>query len=110
MEGTAGSLSSMPAYVRSPVSAQISRFINQDIDLTQGGFVNRLLRARLIYSYSPQLALIGLLQWNSNTGEVNINVRLNFIHRPGSDLFLVFNETSPDRTGVKRSERPVHCS
>ena len=67
-------------------------FINQDIDLPQGNFVNHLLRARLTYSYSPQLSLISLIQWNSNTGEVDINVRLNFIHRPGSDLFLVYNE------------------
>ena len=86
----------------SSFSTDIS-FINQDIDLTQGGFVNRLLRARLIYSYSPQLALIGLLQWNSNTGEVNINVRLNFIHRPGSDLFLVFNE----RRQIERESKGV---
>ena len=35
---------------------------------------------------------MSLIQWNSDTDEVNINLMLNFIHRPGSDLFIVYNE------------------
>ena len=67
-------------------------FVNNDIDLPQGDFVNHLLRTKLTYSFSTRLALMSLIQWNSDTGEVDINMRLNFIHSPGSDLYIVYNE------------------
>ena len=66
--------------------------IYNDVELPQGDFINHLLQSRLIYSFSTQLSLMSLLQWNSDTDEVNANIRLHFIYRPGSDLFLVYNE------------------
>lgn len=63
-----------------------------DVDLPQGDFANHVLRARINYNFSTRLALMSLIQWNSDTDEVNINLRFNFIHRPGSDLFIVYNE------------------
>ncbi|MDH5406394.1 MAG: hypothetical protein OEX80_07630, partial [Candidatus Aminicenantes bacterium] len=51
-----------------------------------------LLRARMIYNFSTRLALMSLIQWNGDTDEVDVNIRLNFIHKPGSDLFIVYNE------------------
>jgi len=63
-----------------------------DIDLPQGAFTNHVLRGRLIYNFSTRLALMSLIQWNSNTDEVNMNIRLSYIHRPGSHLFIVYNE------------------
>ena len=35
---------------------------------------------------------MSLVQWNGDTDEVNMNIRLNFIHKPGSDLFVVYSE------------------
>jgi hypothetical protein len=66
--------------------------VYNDIDLPQGDFINHLLQGRMIYSYSKKLSLMGLVQWNSETHEVNTNYRMHFIYRPGSDLFLVYNE------------------
>jgi len=66
--------------------------IYNDVELPQGNFINHLLQSRLIYSFSTQLSLMSLIQWNSDTDEINANVRLHFIYRPGSDLFLVYNE------------------
>lgn len=79
-------------------------FIYNDIHLRQGSFANHLLRARFTYNFSTRLALMSLIQWNSETNEVNINMRLNFIHTPGSDLFIVYNErrlVEGLETGVK---------
>lgn len=46
--------------------------------------------------FSAQHLLIGpdatLAQYNSFDRALTANVRINFIHRPGSDLFLVINE------------------
>lgn len=69
-------------------------FVYNDVDLPQGDFVNHLLRASLNYNFSTRLALMSFIQWNSDTDEVNINIRLNLIHTPGSDLFIVYNERS----------------
>jgi hypothetical protein len=33
------------------------------------------------------------MQYNSEENELSSNLRLNFIHRPGSDLFIVYNES-----------------
>jgi hypothetical protein len=72
-------------------NSEISLIYN-DIELPQGDFANHLLRARIGYNFSTRLALMSLIQWNSDTDEVNINMRLNFIHKPGSDLYVVYNE------------------
>ncbi len=66
--------------------------VYNDIDLPQGDFINHLLQGRMIYSYSKKLSLMGLVQWNSDTDEVNSNFRLHYIYRPGSDIYLVYNE------------------
>jgi hypothetical protein len=34
----------------------------------------------------------GLFQYNADTQQVTSNVRLNLIHRPLSDLFVVYND------------------
>jgi hypothetical protein len=67
-------------------------FTLNDIALPQGDFTNHLLSARLSYSFSTRLALMSLVQWNSDVDRVDVNMRLNYIHRPGSDLFVVYNE------------------
>ena len=33
-----------------------------------------------------------LTQYNSLTGDVTNSVRFNFIYRPGSDLYIVYND------------------
>jgi hypothetical protein len=35
---------------------------------------------------------MSLIQWNSDTGEVSANIRLDFIHTLGSDLYVVYND------------------
>jgi len=67
-------------------------FVHNDIDLVQGKFKNHVLRTRIIYNFSTRLALMGLIQWNSDTGEFSTNIRLDFIHTLGSNLYIVYNE------------------
>ena len=35
---------------------------------------------------------MSLMQWNSEDGDFRMNMRLHFIYRLGSVLFLVYNE------------------
>jgi hypothetical protein len=47
---------------------------------------------RFAYSFSTQLFAKLFAQWNSNDNVVSTNFLLNYIYRPGSDFYLVFNQ------------------
>ena len=55
-------------------------------------FTTKLVAVRTAYSFSTNMFLDSLLQYNSDVRQFNANVRFNIIHRPLSDLFVVFNE------------------
>ncbi|HSM06704.1 MAG TPA: DUF5916 domain-containing protein [Longimicrobiales bacterium] len=63
-----------------------------DVDLPNGSFVADIYSFRATWAASTRLVTNARIQYNRLTGEVFTNVRLNFIHTPGSDLFLVFTE------------------
>ena len=62
------------------------------LQLQQGDFSSRLVNTRLEYSFSTQMFLSALIQYNSDLHEVSTNLRFNLIHRPLSDIFIVYNE------------------
>ena len=47
---------------------------------------------RVDYTFSPRMTIRSLTQYNSGTHEISNNIRFNFIYRPGSDLYVVYNE------------------
>ena len=55
-------------------------------------FTTNLVTARTAYSFSTNMFLDSLLQYNTDVKQFNANVRFNVIHRPLSDLFFVYNE------------------
>jgi hypothetical protein len=57
-----------------------------------GDFDVQLVSLRAGYAFTTRLSLNTLAQYNSLSRDVSVNARLNFIYRPGSDLFLVLNE------------------
>lgn len=61
-------------------------------DLPNGVFDVHLVSLRANYTFNTRVALNSLVQYNSLARTVSANVRLNVIHRPGSDIFLVLNE------------------
>ena len=52
----------------------------------------QLWRARLTYTHNAYLSLSAFLQYNSSSGDAILNLRLRWIHRNDSDLFIVYNE------------------
>ncbi len=64
----------------------------EDVDLPSGDFRTTLVTTRLNYSFTPQMFLDALIQYNSTVKEIASNIRFNFIYKPLSDLFLVYNE------------------
>jgi hypothetical protein len=46
---------------------------------------------RLDYAISPKMTVRSLSQYNSSTRQFSSSVRYNFIFRPGSDLYVVYD-------------------
>jgi hypothetical protein len=72
---------------------------NQKFDAT-------LFTARATYSFSTNMFLDALTQYDATIRQFNANVRFNVIHHPLSDVFIVYNEqrfTTPDAPVVGRS-------
>jgi hypothetical protein len=55
-------------------------------------FVTALYTMRGNYSFSTNMYLDALVQYNADIKQMNTNVRFNLLHRPLSDLFIVYNE------------------
>ena len=70
------------------------------IDLGSGPFSAEAYSGRVEYAYSTTLFGSGFVQYNGVTEELITNVRLNYIHAPLSDLFLVYTERRDTRTGT----------
>jgi hypothetical protein len=62
------------------------------IDLPNGSFMTNLLGSRVTYTMTPQMFVSALLQYNTSTNRVSTNMRLRWEYRPGSELFVVYNE------------------
>jgi hypothetical protein len=71
-------------------------FEHHRVDLPGGSFTADIASVRAVYAFSSRLVASGLLQRNSLDGKIVTNLRLNFIHHPGSDLFVVFNDERRD--------------
>ena len=81
------------------VSAQYQ--LNQIVDLPTAYFTDgqprpvyvNLFRGRLDYSFTTGLFAKLFAQWNTETDVVSTNFLINYIYRPGSDFYFVFNQT-----------------
>jgi hypothetical protein len=62
------------------------------VNLTQGAFTARLIGSRVTYTMTRRMFVSALLQYNSSNNTVASNVRLRWEYRPGSELFVVYNE------------------
>lgn len=79
-------------------NASVNLQIN-DIDLAAGSYISKLLASRVNYNFNTRMFLNALVQYNTDTRQVSSNLRFNFIHRPLSDFFLVYNERRIDGSG-----------
>jgi hypothetical protein len=75
-----------------PHVTALGSFAYSDVELPNGDFVSRVGSLRVSYAFSTRVFLHGLFQYNSLDNRVSANIRFNWIHRPGSDLYVVLNE------------------
>ena len=62
------------------------------VELPAGDFNANVLSARINYSFSTTLFAKLFAQLNDDSDLVSMNFLLNYIYRPGSNFFLVFNQ------------------
>ena len=70
--------------------ASLSRSI---VRLPEGSFTADLVGLRLDWSFNPRMFLNAFVQYNGEADTWLSNVRYNLIHRPLSDIYIVWNET-----------------
>ena len=62
------------------------------VRLPEGNFNIQVLSNRLIYSFSTDFYVKLFAQWNNDTEQANVNILLNYRFRPGSDIYVVFDQ------------------
>jgi hypothetical protein len=67
------------------------------VDLVQGAFTTHLAGTRVTYTMTPLMFTSALVQYNSGSNSVSVNARLRWEYRPGSELFVVYNEQRDTR-------------
>ena len=62
------------------------------VTLPEGRSTTHLAGTRVVYTVTPTMFASALVQYNTGVNAVSANVRLRWEYRPGSELFVVFNE------------------
>ena len=52
-----------------------------------------LVTSRVTYTLTPRMFFGGLIQYNSSNSSLGTNLRLRWEYQPGSELFVVYNDT-----------------
>ena len=94
--GTLISLGGTVTAAPSPKLAFTLGFTRNDVEVPEGEFTADVSSLRATWSWSTRLSTNALVQYNSLDRDFSVNLRFNFIHRPGSDLFIVFTENRGD--------------
>ncbi|HQZ16598.1 MAG TPA: DUF5916 domain-containing protein [Vicinamibacteria bacterium] len=94
-----------PSY-RFYVQAGLSR-TRVDLDPQDTHYVQDLLTVRANYSFNRNIFLDALIQYDSEQKLRNTNIRFNFIHRPLSDLYVVYNEQFFDTPEAPKAGRSL---
>jgi hypothetical protein len=76
------------------------RYDFNHITLPDNSFNANVFSGRVNYSFSTTLFAKLFAQWNGDSDVTSANFLLNYIYHPGSNLFLVFNQTY-DSSGEK---------
>lgn len=65
------------------------------------------MSGRFELAVRADIMLLPLLQYNPDTRQLSTNVRFNWIPKPGSDSFIVYNELDEWRSGFQVRNRSL---
>ena len=73
--------------------------LDDKITLSETEFDANAFGGRVGYSFSTTLFTKLFAQWSTDTDVISANFLVNYIYRPGSDFYLVFNQNYDTRDG-----------
>ena len=76
-----------------------------DLPIAGGDFDIGLTRLRLSYSFTPQMLLQALIQYNDEQEVLSMNVRFSLLRTANSGLFVVYNEFDEQYAGAPPTGR-----
>jgi hypothetical protein len=91
-------------FVRSETTTELT-----GVTLSAGDFTSRVYRERLALALTPKVLANVLAQYNDLSEVASVNVRFNWNYRPGSDIFVVYNQTwnGPGFDQLNRRDRQL---
>ncbi len=75
-------------------------YSRNNVRLPWGNFVVDLNILRVDFSFSPRQTLRTLSQYNSYTNQLSTSFRYNYIYKPGSDIFITYDELQLNTLGT----------
>jgi hypothetical protein len=63
-----------------------------EVKLAEGSFTANVWRERLSLSFTPNVATNAFVQYNDTTQLVSLNLRFNWMYKPGANVFVVYNQ------------------
>lgn len=93
-----------PAWRPSPFLSFESTYEWNDVELREGSFTTHVLNARMNVNLSNRWLTTTVAQYDSASRRNLLYMRLNYIYRPGDDLFVVFSQS--EQTGIGSNPRP----
>ncbi len=85
---------------RIPVSNQLSvepTYSVNRVILPEGRFLAHVGGSRITYTMTPLMFVSALVQYNSSARTISANARFRWEYRPGSEMFVVYNEERDTR-------------
>ena len=80
---------------------------HNDIDLPGGSFKTNLARLRLSYSFTPQIFIDGLVQYNDRLDQWSSNVRFGWQDASSTGLYVVYNDIQEIGRDAGESQRQL---
>jgi hypothetical protein len=80
-------------------------WVFDDVDVSGGEFTSQLVRQRFAMALNPRALASFFVQYNHLAELWSVNLRLNWIYRPGSDIFFVYRQTWDTSPGGARQDR-----
>jgi hypothetical protein len=71
-------------------------YTRNDVTLPNGDFDVDLASLRIDLGISPTMSIRSLTQYNSQSDQFGTSARFRWTYKPGSDLFVVYNELRRD--------------
>jgi hypothetical protein len=97
-----------PAFRPMPLVSVEASYEYNDVALPQGAFTTHVVNGRMNVNPSNKWLTTTIAQYDSAASRRVLFFRLNYIFRPGDNLFVVFNQTSqPGAHGGDQRDRAV---